>query len=187
MSRFLKMILSALCLFSFSAIADTICIKNKAGVEEAWTIDAKNSGLIKTNEKCETAKEISVPVLSPVITKTLPQNFQVDQVVSSTAAMKTIEIQTAQTHQSWVATRNDQNMRLLIDKWTKSVGWNLIWAVDKDIPLESNNTFTGNFKTAVRALLSSTELSDFTIKPCFYTNNVIRVVKETTKCNPNEG
>jgi hypothetical protein len=44
----------------------------------------------------------------------------------------------------------------------------------------------GDFKSAVRRVLSATELSDVQLKPCFYSNSVVRIVRKTAKCNPNE-
>ncbi len=51
------------------------------------------------------------------------------------------------------------------------------------MPIVGSDVFDGDFKAAVRRVLSSTEMTDYIIKPCFYSNNVVRVVKLTTKCD----
>jgi hypothetical protein len=55
---------------------------------------------------------------------------------------------------------------------------------DQDVQIEGADAFTGDFKTAVRRVLSATEMTDYSLKPCFYSNNLVRVVKLTTKCDP---
>jgi hypothetical protein len=86
----------------------------------------------------------------------------------------------------WRVTPSDGNLRLLIDKWSSGIGWKAIWDVDRDIPIESTDEKSADFKTAVRRVLASTELGDVQVKPCFYSNQVIRIVRKTTKCNPTE-
>lgn len=81
---------------------------------------------------------------------------------------------------------NDENFRLLVERWSKAVGWKAIWDVDKDILIGTQGEKAGDWKTAVRWALSSTKFSDTPVKPCFYNNSVVRVVRETVKCNPNE-
>lgn len=81
---------------------------------------------------------------------------------------------------------HDENFRLLVDRWAKAVGWKAIWDVDKDILIGTQGEKAGDWKTAIRWALSSTKFSDTPVKPCFYNNSVIRVVRETVKCNPNE-
>lgn len=81
---------------------------------------------------------------------------------------------------------NDENFRLLVERWSKAVGWKAIWDVDKDILISTHGEKAGDWKTAIRWALSSTKFSDTPVKPCFYNNSVIRVVRETVKCKPDE-
>lgn len=83
-------------------------------------------------------------------------------------------------------TPNDHNLRMVIDNWAKLVGWSAIWDVEQDIPVSGSDAKENDFKSAVRRVLASTELGDLQVKPCFYSNDIIRVVRKTTKCNPNE-
>lgn len=86
----------------------------------------------------------------------------------------------------WRVAPTDQNLRLLMERYTKTVGWSAVWDVDKDINIGSADEKQTDFKSAVRRALASTEFGDIQVKPCFYSNNVLRVVRKTTKCNPNE-
>lgn len=84
------------------------------------------------------------------------------------------------------AVPDDQNLRILTERWSKIVGWTAIWDVDKDIPIGTAGEKSGDYKTAIRWLLASTEFGDVVVKPCFYSNSVVRIVRKTVKCNPNE-
>lgn len=172
MNSISKTILFALAsLFSVAALADTVCIKNKQGGIEVWQVADRNS--VENAVPCPPQNAIKSPAL---------QNQSVpSQQVTNVAP--TVQV-SATDH--WSSSPRDLNMRNLIDTWSNKASWKLIWAVDKDIPLVSDVRITGDFKTAVRQLLDSTTLSDVSLKPCFYTNQVVRVVRETTKCNPNE-
>lgn len=89
--------------------------------------------------------------------------------------------------QSWDITASDTNMRLLFDRWAKAANWKAVWDVDQDIPLEGTALgVPGDLKKAIRYVLSSTELIEPRLKPCFYINNVVRVVRRTAKCDPSE-
>lgn len=157
-----KLLLGSLLLSSVQFVyAGTVCLTNKDGVTEAWQTNEKDASLFSASSCGE-----------PVAKAVNPAQVKVEQNKNS--------------GQLWVTSPADVTMRQLIQKWSGTVGWTLVWNVDKDIPLESSDQTTGDFKFAVRRLLSTTALSDVSIKPCFYTNQVVRVVRETTKCNPNE-
>jgi hypothetical protein len=79
----------------------------------------------------------------------------------------------------------DGNLRLVIQRWARQVEWRMVWDVDHDIPITADASLTGPFKNAVRQLVSATELTDYPLKPCFYSNSVVRIVPLTTKCDPN--
>lgn len=87
---------------------------------------------------------------------------------------------------TYSVTPKDENLRLLVERWAKMVGWDAVWDVERDILIGNAGQKAADFKGAVRWVLSSTELSDVVVKPCFYSNSVVRVVRKTVKCNPNE-
>lgn len=80
----------------------------------------------------------------------------------------------------------DSTLRGVLSRWAASSGWTFEpqhWAVDVDIPLAGAAQFPGDFKEAVRALLAATELSERPVQPCFYANQVLRVVAYTQACD----
>ncbi|WP_262393781.1 toxin co-regulated pilus biosynthesis Q family protein, partial [Bordetella pertussis] len=73
----------------------------------------------------------------------------------------------------------DLTLRAVLARWARAAGWTFEaehWALDVDIPLAGKAELPGDFKTAVRALLAATELSERPAQPCFYANRVLRVV-----------
>src|SRR3989344_2890427 len=87
---------------------------------------------------------------------------------------------------SYVVRLADKTVRQTLARWAQQTGWafeDAYWAVDRDIPVVAASSFTGNFKDAVLGLLATTEVTDLPAKPCFYTNNVVRVVPKAEKCD----
>ncbi|MBN6205139.1 toxin co-regulated pilus biosynthesis Q family protein [Ralstonia pickettii] len=87
---------------------------------------------------------------------------------------------------TWSVTPADQNLRTLLSRWASAAGWQVVWKVDRDVPLEGGAQFTGDFKRAVRDALHSTDGSDFPLQPCFHTNAVVRVISATVRCHRTE-
>lgn len=84
---------------------------------------------------------------------------------------------------------SDRNVRDVLSRWAKAAGWvhePAHWALDKDFPVAAAagpEIFGPEFKGAVRVLLSSTELTDRPVQPCFYTNHVVRVIPKAEFCD----
>ena len=84
------------------------------------------------------------------------------------------------------ATPADRTMRQALRRWATAAGWTFEpehWTVDVDIPLAGSASLGSDFKTAVRELLASTELSTHPLQPCFYSNRVLRVVPHAESCD----
>ena len=81
---------------------------------------------------------------------------------------------------------SDDTLRAVLSRWALVAGWTFQpqhWAVDVDIPLAGAAEFAADFKSSVRELLAATELAERPLQPCFYTNQVLRVVPLTQSCD----
>lgn len=81
---------------------------------------------------------------------------------------------------------SDRNIRRALGRWAKTAGWTFNaehWAVNVDVPVVGSARFDSEFKPAVLALLASTELGDRPLRPCFYSNKVVRVVPYAQVCD----
>ena len=116
-----------------------------------------------------TDSSVSASAAPAVITVTIPQSS------SPTAAATT----------AFAITPRDRTFREVVGKWSSMAGWSFApedWALSRDIPIGGADVFTGDFKTAVRALLKSSLLSDMPGRPCFYSNHVVRVIAASELC-----
>ncbi len=87
---------------------------------------------------------------------------------------------------TFVVTPEDQHVRQALVRWSGISGWHFQpehWGVDVDIPLSAGASFSDDFVASVQALLLSTELSDRPLQPCFYSNQVLRVVPYAESCD----
>ncbi|WP_233235265.1 TcpQ domain-containing protein [Bordetella sp. LUAb4] len=81
---------------------------------------------------------------------------------------------------------SDGNLRRVLARWAGLAGWTFgpeHWDVDVDIPLAGGASFGDDFKQAVRALVSATEMAERPLQPCFYANRVLRVVPYAHACD----
>ena len=86
----------------------------------------------------------------------------------------------------YAALPGDGNMRGTLVRWARAAGWTFgpeHWDVDVDIPLAGSAAFGADFKPAVRGLIGATEMGDKPLQPCFYANQVLRVVAATHSCD----
>lgn len=84
----------------------------------------------------------------------------------------------------------DGTLRAALSRWARASGWTFQpehWAVDVDIPINGSASFPGGFTHAVESLVAATELSDRPLQPCFYANQVLRVVPYAQPCDRSAG
>ncbi|MFS2159704.1 TcpQ domain-containing protein [Pseudomonas sp. Pseusp122] len=88
---------------------------------------------------------------------------------------------------SWTVNVSDINMRHTLKRWATKAGYTFDerehWVSPVDIPITASATFNGDFIEAAQGLVGTTELSDTPLQPCFYENNVIRVVNYNVTCD----
>ena len=80
----------------------------------------------------------------------------------------------------------DIHLRQALVRWSGLSGWHFqseYWAIDVDIPLSATANFSDDFVSSVQALVASTELSDRPLQPCFYANQVLRIVSASELCD----
>lgn len=90
------------------------------------------------------------------------------------------------TSKIYAVTAQDLHIRQALVRWSEIGGWHFQpehWGVDVDIPLAGSASFSDDFVSSVQALLLSTELSDRPLQPCFYSNQVLRIVPYAEPCD----
>ena len=111
-----------------------------------------------------------------------PESAPANQIAATSASIDVVDTYS----KPYAVTAEDQHLRQALVRWSKISGWRFQpehWSVDVDIPLSAGASFTDDFVTSVQALLMSTELSDRPLQPCFYSNQVLRVVPYAEPCD----
>lgn len=88
---------------------------------------------------------------------------------------------------SFTAEPADRNLRQTLSRWAKEHYWTFEaehWAVDVDLPITATFKFDGEFTDAVQTIVASTQLGTHPLKPCFYSNQVLRVIRLSQPCAP---
>ena len=82
----------------------------------------------------------------------------------------------------------DKTVREVLKRWAEGNGWTFRdehWTLGADLPVQASAGALGtDFRSAVRQLLKSTELTDLPGQPCFYSNRVLRVIAANGVCQP---
>jgi len=127
--------------------------------------------------------QASAPISTPTSTHAQASSVPASQTSPSSAIVTPIS-RNAQPF--YAITSTDKNLRQALSRWSGLSGWRFQaehWAVDVDIPLTATANFSDDFIGSVRALVEATELSERPLKPCFYANQVLRVVPINEVCD----
>ena len=87
---------------------------------------------------------------------------------------------------SYSISRADRTVREALARWAKDASWTFDaehWTVPVDLPIVASASLGTDFRGAVRAMLDSTALSDMPLQPCFYSNQVLRIVPKAERCD----
>lgn len=85
----------------------------------------------------------------------------------------------------FTTTSADTSLRALLQRWAHAEGWVFEpehWAIAVEVPLSGPFAYKGEFTVAVQQLLLSTQLSAYPLRPCFYSNRVLRVIPLAQSC-----
>lgn len=83
--------------------------------------------------------------------------------------------------QTWSVTVADHSVRVLLERWAKIAGYQILWEIPVDLELNANATMTGSFEDALTSVLASLKNSEYPIEAIIYDNNVVRMVKRTPR------
>ena len=84
------------------------------------------------------------------------------------------------------AVRERETVREALTRWSKDAGWTHLpehYTVDFDVQILGTVPPYTDFRTGVRALLATTSMTQKPLQPCFYSNQVLRVILRTQRCD----
>lgn len=82
---------------------------------------------------------------------------------------------------TWSITVADKSVRGLLERWSKTSGYQLLWEVPVDLELNANATLTGSYEDALNSVLASLANSAYPVEAMIYDNRAVRVVKRIPK------
>jgi hypothetical protein len=72
----------------------------------------------------------------------------------------------------------DKTVRMALNRWVRLSGWQLVWDIDKDFPIESEVVLKTSFKDAVTTLVNSLANTDSPVQALFYEKSkTLRIVR----------
>ena len=192
-------ILIIMCVFSFASNAKSITVNNLIQTKGKIVVASaggdlplsRNQSDVVTNQIIDESTYYSINVDESTVKqelKTIPNNsitIAAEPVKSENLSVAPIITKT----NLFDVINTDLSLREVLSRWAVEAKWTHNpehWAVDRDFPIAGTadaKFFTADFKTAVRKLLTSTDVTDRPLQPCFYSNNVLRVISKSELCN----
>ena len=79
----------------------------------------------------------------------------------------------ASTDNNWIIDVNDKRISVLLTRWAKQAGYQLVWDSKTDFEIRAGGNISGSFRAALNEVLKSLEDSSDPLKANWYKNNVI--------------
>jgi len=87
----------------------------------------------------------------------------------------------------WHISPSDGTVRQALTRWAAAENWTFgpdQWELNFDLPIQAQAEFEAeSFQQATQALSQAIAMTESPLRPCFYTNRVLRVIPFTRSCN----
>ena len=87
----------------------------------------------------------------------------------------------------WHIGPEDGTVRQAVARWATKANWTFgadQWELNFDLPIEAPANFEAeNFQEAIQALSQAIAMTESPVRPCFYANNVLRMIPFTRSCS----
>ena len=65
---------------------------------------------------------------------------------------------------AWALTRDDVSVRQALQRWAGEAGWQLVWDIDRDFPIEAEVTLRGGFLDAIAQAMAVLRDTDYPVQ-----------------------
>ncbi|WP_431286864.1 toxin co-regulated pilus biosynthesis Q family protein [Roseateles chitinivorans] len=65
---------------------------------------------------------------------------------------------------AWSFTRADGTVHQALQRWTREAGWQLVWEVERDFPIDAEVTLRGTFLDALNQAMAALRDTDFPLQ-----------------------
>ncbi len=84
--------------------------------------------------------------------------------------------------QTWEISPSDRTLNTTLARWSASAGWQLVWDMEVDYPIETRAVLQGTFQEAVATVAQSLAAASVPVQATFYDGNrVLRIVAKGSK------
>jgi hypothetical protein len=83
---------------------------------------------------------------------------------SSTPASAPVPALPSPARAEWTFTHADGTVHHALSRWAREAGWQLVWEVDRDFPIDAEVTLRGDFAEALRQAMSALHDTDFPLQ-----------------------
>lgn len=95
---------------------------------------------------------------------------------------KTQEMAIRDAARTWDISPGDGTLNTVFGRWSASAGWQLVWELEVDYPIQTRAVLEGTFEEAVAAVAESLANASVPIQATFYAGNkVLRIVAKGSK------
>ncbi len=78
----------------------------------------------------------------------------------------------------WTLTRDDVSVRQALQRWAGEAGWQLVWDIDRDFPIEAEVTLRGGFLDAITQAMAVLRDTDYPVQARVQsTARIVRIVR----------
>ncbi len=77
--------------------------------------------------------------------------------------------------QQWQVRRTDVSVRRLLQRWSGEAGWQLLWDVPRDFPVETELQLSGRIEQVVSAVVESLATTDYPVQARI--NSELRIIR----------
>lgn len=96
---------------------------------------------------------------------------------SSAAAAARADLET-DAAMGWTFARVDGTVHQALQRWTREAGWQLVWEVDRDFPIDAEVTLRGDFLDALTQAMAVLRDTDFPLQARVQSGTrVVRIVR----------
>lgn len=65
---------------------------------------------------------------------------------------------------AWTFSRDDVSVRQALQRWAVDAGWQLVWDIDRDFPIEAEVTLRGDFLDAIAQAMAVLRDTDYPVQ-----------------------
>lgn len=82
----------------------------------------------------------------------------------------------------WEVMPTDRTLNTTFSRWAAAAGWQLVWDLEVDFPIEARAVLSGSFEEAITKVAQSMSNASLPIQATFYAGNrVLRIVAKGSK------